>query len=45
MPPTPKLKPEDLEKGLSAKGKWEERRMKFGGKKMKFGENPRSGYR
>lgn len=45
VPPTPKLKPEDLEKGLDVKAKWEERKMKFGGKKMRSGENPRSGYR
>lgn len=38
MPPTPKLKPEDLEKGLGKGGKW-------GVKKMRFGENPPSGYR
>lgn len=44
VPPTPKL-PEDLEKGFSTKSKWEERKMKFGGKKMRSGENPRSAYR
>lgn len=45
VPPTPKLKPEDLEKGLA--GKWGARKMRFGAKEMRFGdeENPRSGYR
>lgn len=43
MPPTPKLKPEDLEKGL---GKGFGKGGKWGGKKMRFGEeNPPSGYR
>ncbi|SPO04866.1 uncharacterized protein DNG_07551 [Cephalotrichum gorgonifer] len=37
VPPTPKLRPEDLEKGLSFGSK-------KGFKKMRFGENDRRGY-
>lgn len=45
MPPTPKLKPEDLEKGFGFGRKWGEKKTKVGVKEMRFGENPRSGYR
>lgn len=44
MPPTPKLRPEDLEKGLRVGGKCGPKIKRFGEKEMRFGENPRSGY-